>query len=200
MIDSPQDKKFSSWDEELPAVPFLLASLTASSEKLEKVEVDLDILNAKKDNDKSVVHIQLKNSSTKPVKLPKRFSQSLFTCSLISLNSGENVRHLSLCKRSTIMDDLKLVEIEPNESVDYKFEMDSIFDLNSTPKFVSDVYNLRIRFFGILLQERKSVCSNIVQKQLILRHSGQSEMNNIDVYGQISLTNEEMSLFRIKIV
>lgn len=84
------------------------------------------------------------------------------------------------------MDDLELVEIEPNESVDYKF--------------VSDVYNLRIRFFGILLQERKNVCSNIVQKQLILRHSDQSEMNNIEVYGKVSLTNEEMSYFRIKII
>lgn len=196
LIDSPLAKQFASLHEELTAAPFV-TPITTSSKKLENVQVDLDIVHATKDNDKSVVHIQLKNSSTKPVMLPKRFSQNLFTCSLISLNSGEDVRLLRFCKRSTIMDDLELVEIQPNEIVEYNFDLDSIFDLNS-PKFVNGVYTLRIRFSGILLHERKNVRSNFAHKQLLLSNLDQSEMNNIELYGQVTLTKEEMSCFRIK--
>lgn len=198
LVDSPLSKEYTSFHEQSATAPFI-TPITTSAKKLENVQVDLDIVDATKENDKSVVTIQLKNASTKSINLPKRFSQNLFSCSLSSINSLEEVSHLRFCKTSTIMDDFDLVEIEPNEIVEYKFDLDSIFDLKS-PKFVNNVYTLRIRFTGILLQERKTVRSNFVEKQLILIHLDQSEMNNLEVYDKVTLTKEEMSCFRIKIV
>lgn len=101
------------------------------------IQVDLDILDVTNDHGKIAVNVWLKNSSTKAVKLPQRSYQDLFTCSLKPVNSGAHVANLEIsCRKTTKIDNLELIEVEPNKSVEYKVELDSFFILN-TLKLVS---------------------------------------------------------------
>lgn len=87
------------------------------------------------------------------------------------------------------MDNLELIEVEPNKSVEYKVELDDSFFILNTLKLHSGLHILRMRFSWLFFSESQTIRSNFVQKELLLRISDQNDERKIE---GVSVSNEEM--------